>query len=192
VFRKENFKPLRKLKCAYNKMAELLRVMQIIDQNSNVLPEGDYLEVCNLLKKSYETRTDPVYLFNYEDYRIPPVAPPSTFQYFYDYYFDKGVRMDSQLLRIQIRFLEDELDTSQPLKRITKTVRETVRKHCCMINGDTMGELTLEDMNLTPVEFRKMCKTYLNIENDFRSKYRNAIIQRIMLLEESDERLDEW
>ena len=44
-------------------MAELQRVMQIIDQNSNVLPEGDYLEVCNLLKKSYDTRTDPMYLF---------------------------------------------------------------------------------------------------------------------------------
>ena len=56
-------------------MAELQRVMQIIDQNSNVLPEGDYLEVCNLLKKSYDTRTDPMYLFNYDDFRIPHHQP---------------------------------------------------------------------------------------------------------------------
>ena len=28
-------------------MTELLRVMQIIDQYSNVIPEGEYLEACN-------------------------------------------------------------------------------------------------------------------------------------------------
>ena len=52
-------------------MTELLRVMQIIDENSNVLPEGDYLEVCNLLKKSYDVRTDPVFLFEYDNFHTP-------------------------------------------------------------------------------------------------------------------------
>ena len=59
-------------------MTELLRVMQIIDQYSNVLPEGEYLEVCNILKKSYEERNDPVYLFDYDNFRIPPVIPGDT------------------------------------------------------------------------------------------------------------------
>ena len=171
-------------------MTELLRVMQIIDENSNVLPEGNYLELCNLLKKAYEVRTDPVFLFQYEHFRIPPIAPVDMFQYFYDYYYDKSVGMDSDFIHGQIRYLEDELDTNQPLKRITKTVRETVMRHCCMIYGDITSELTLEEMNLTTAEFREKCKTYIEVENDFRAKYRNSVVQKIMWLEESDGHLE--
>jgi hypothetical protein len=171
-------------------MTELLRVMQIIDENSTLLPEGDYLEVCNLLKKSYDVRTDPVFLFEYDNFRIPPVAPIDTFRYFYDYYYDKGLRMDSDFIHGQIRYLEDELDTNQPLKRITKTIRATVMRHCCMMHGDMTSELTLEDMNITTTEFRTKCKTYIHVENDFREKYRNTIIEKIMWLEESDGHLE--
>lgn len=171
-------------------MTELLRVMQIIDENSTLLPEGDYLEVCNLLKKSYDVRTDPVYLFEYDNFRIPPVAPVETFRYFYDYYYDEGLRMDSDFIHGQIRYLEDELNTSQPLKRITKTIRAIVMRHCRMIHGDMTSELTLEDMNLTSTEFRNKCKTYIHVENDFRAKYRNAVIKKIMWLEESDSYLE--
>jgi hypothetical protein len=32
-------------------MDDLLRVMQIIDSHSNVLPEGDYLELCKHLEE---------------------------------------------------------------------------------------------------------------------------------------------
>ena len=173
-------------------MVELQRVMQLIDKNSNVLPEGDYLEVCNLLKKSYDTKTDPMYLFNYDDFRIPHVTPSSMFHYFYDYYFDTGLRMDSNFINAQIRYLEDELEVNQPLKRITKKIREIVKEHCCVINGHTGNELTLEDMNLTATEFRKMCKTYMTVENDFRSDYRNSIVQKIIWLEECEEGLDSF
>ena len=171
-------------------MTELLRVMQIIDENSNVLPEGDYLEVCNLLKKSYDVRTDPVFLFDYEDFRIPSIEHVDTFRYFYDYYYDMGLRMDSDFIHGQIRYLADELDTNQPLKRITKTIRATVMRHCCMMHGDMTSELTLEDMNITTTEFRTKCKTYIHVENDFRAKYRNSVIQKIMWLEESDGHLE--
>ena len=171
-------------------MTELLRVMQIIDENSTLLPEGDYLEVCNLLKKSYDVRTDPVFLFEYDNFRIPPIEHADTFRYFYDYYYEQGMSMDSDFIHGQIRYLEDELDTNQPLKRITKTIRATVMRHCCMMHGDMTSELTLEDMNITTTEFRTKCKTYIHVENDFREKYRNTIIEKIMWLEESDGHLE--
>ena len=171
-------------------MTERLRVMQIIDENSTLVPEGDYLEVCSLLKKSYDVRTDPVFLFEYDNFRIPPIEHVDTFRYFYDYYYDMGLRMDSDFIHGQIRYLEDELDTNQPLKRITKTIREIVMRHCCMIHGDITSDLTLEEMNITTAEFREKCKTYIHIENDFRAKYRNSVIQKIMWLEESDGHLE--
>ena len=45
-------------------------------------------------------------------------------------------------------------------------------------------------MNLTTAEFREKCKTYIEVENDFRAKYRNSVIQKIMWLEESDGHLE--
>ena len=61
-----------------------------------------------------------------------------------------------------------------------------------MINGHTENELTLEEMNLTPTEFRKMCKTYMTVENDFRSDYRNSIVQKIIWLEECEMGLESF
>ena len=29
---------------------KFIRVMELIDLNSNIIPEGDYLELCNLLR----------------------------------------------------------------------------------------------------------------------------------------------
>jgi len=171
-------------------MTELLRVMQIIDENSNVLPEGNYLELCNLLKKAYEVRTDPVFYLSMIIFGYPPLNMWIRFGIFTYYYYDMGLRMDSDFIHGQIRYLEDELDTNQPLKRITKTVRETVMKHCCMIYGDIPSDLTLEEMNLTTAEFREKCKTYIEVENDFRAKYRNSVIKKIMWLEESDGHLE--
>jgi hypothetical protein len=59
-----------------------------------------------------------------------------------------------------------------------------------MIHGDITSDLTLEEMNITTAEFREKCKTYIHIENDFRAKYRNSVIQKIMWLEESDGHLE--
>jgi hypothetical protein len=36
-----------------------------------------------------------------------------------------------------------------------------------------------------------MCRSYIQIENDFRRKYRDAIEKRIEWLEQADDRLDD-
>ena len=170
-------------------MTELLRVMQIIDQNSNVLPEGHYLEVCNLLKKSYDTRMDPMYFFDYEDFRIHRIGETQeTFQYFYDYYFDKALNIDSDFIQGQITYLRKELVEAQPIVRITKKVKERVIKHYCYMNGlgDEDVDIEFPDKNL-----QSMCRAFVDTENDFRLKYRTAIEKRLEWLEQSDDRLDD-
>jgi hypothetical protein len=79
---------------------------------------------------------------------------------------------------------------SQPLRNITKAVKETVRQHCCAIQGDITGSLTLEEMSIGHVEFRNLCKTYLHIENDFRERYRNSIVEKIRWFERSEEHVE--
>lgn len=82
-------------------MNDLLQAMQIIDKHSTSLPEGEYIELCKHLKNAYNKRVDPVYFFDYEDFRIHPIGPSEeTFRYFYDYYFDKALNMDLSLIHI--------------------------------------------------------------------------------------------
>ena len=157
-------------------MENLLRVMQIIDKHSHTFAEGEYLEVCNLLKDAYNKRADPVYLFDYE--------------YFYDYYFEKGLSMDSDFIQGQIEYLQREYELAGPIRRITQKVRDKVENHCCSMHGFSPGESTLEEIGITPPEFRKLCKIYVSIENDFRTKYRETVERRIRWLEEAEDRLD--
>ena len=117
-------------------MDNLQKVMQIIDKHSDSFAEGEYLEVCNLLKDAYNKRTDPVYLFDYDNFTIPPIGTSSLiFQYFYDYYFEKGLNMDSDFIRGQIEYLQREYEMAGPIRRITRKVRDKVENHCCSIEG---------------------------------------------------------
>ena len=166
-------------------MDDLLKAMQLIDQHSNVLPEGDYLDICNHLKNAYNKRTDPVYFFDYEDFAILPIGPTAeTFQYFHDYYFDKALNLDSDFIQGQMSYLKKELNEARPIRRITKAVREQVMRHYCNIHG-----IDTEDIQ---IGFSKNdWKAYIDVENNFREKYREAIEKRLQWLEQSDDRLDD-
>jgi hypothetical protein len=170
-------------------MDDLLHVMQIVDSHSNVLPEGDYLEICKHLKNAYNKRADPVYFFDYDVFDIPQIGTSEdTYRYFYDYYFDKALNMDSDFIQGQITYLQKELVEAQPIRRITKRVKERVIKHYCYMNGlgDEDVEIEFPESNL-----QSMCRAFVDVENDFRFKYRTAIEKRLEWLEQSDDRLDE-
>ena len=172
-------------------MDDLLRVMQLIDENSSVLPEGVYLEVCNHLKNAYNKRADPVYFFDYETFSISEIGQtPEAREYFRDYYFDKALAIDSDFIQGQINYLEKELIYGQPIKRITKNVRSDVKRHYCFIHG--FDETEEVDTGFTEADWNKMCKTYVQIENNFRNKYCEAVMKRLEWLEEADDRLDTW
>ena len=109
-------------------MDDLISVMQIIDRYSDKFTEGDYLQLCGKLKKAYDKRSDPVYLFDYENITIPPVGPDEeTVNYFYDYYYEKSVDMDGDFLGDQMAYLHREYEAHQPLKRASPKIKEQVK-----------------------------------------------------------------
>jgi hypothetical protein len=170
-------------------MNDLLQAMQLIDKHSDVLPEGDYLELCKHLKNAYNQRADPVHFFDYDNFAILPIGPTQeTFQYFHDYYFDKALNMDSDFIQGQISYLQKEFDEAHPIRRITKNVREQVVRHYCLIHGIDVDEV---ELGFSKKDLDLMCKAYVDVENDFRAKYRDAIEKKIQWLEQSDDRLDE-
>ena len=169
-------------------MDDLLQAMQLIDKHSDKLPEGDYLEICNCLKNAYNKRADPVYFFDYDTFSIPQIGPTrEIFQYFHDYYFDKALSIDSDFIHGQITYLEKEIQEGQPIQRITKKVRNDVKRHYCFIHGLDTEEV---DVGFSEADWNQMSKTYVEIENDFRAKYLEAVKKRLEWLEESDDRLD--
>jgi hypothetical protein len=169
-------------------MDDLLQAMQIVDRVSTSLPEGDYIEICKHLKNAYNKRADPVYFFDYENFSVPEfVSSPEIFRYFYDYYFDKALCLDSEFIHGQISYLEKELLNSQPIKRITKKVMSDVKRHYRFIFG--IDDET-SDMEFSDSEWRQLYKTYVQTENNFRKKYCDSIAMKLAWLEESDYRLD--
>ena len=73
---------------------------------------------------------------------------------------------------------------------MTKNVRSDVKRHYCFIHGfDDTEEV---DMGFTQADWNQMCKTYVEIENNFRNKYCEAVMKRLEWLGEADDRLDTW
>ena len=192
-------------------MDELLSVMQLIDKNVDKLPEGDYLEICNRLKKAYNKRADPEFFFDYETFDIPPLGPTQeVHDYFRNYYMDQAISLESDYLSGQIDYLRKELEGTHTLKRRTKFIQETCVRHYCLSNNldpedyinyiirsedgedrESTWEDTLTRLHITKQEVMNMAKNYMCIENTFREKYREAIERKLEKLEEAEDKLDE-
>jgi len=55
-------------------MDELKNIMEIIDRNSNVISDGDYLELCNNIKKLYKVKEGRSTFFNYDETIVSNVS----------------------------------------------------------------------------------------------------------------------
>lgn len=164
-----------------------MQAMHLIDKHSDKIPEGDYLEICNNLKKAYTTRTDPLLFFDYENIRICPDDGDLNIAYFYiDHYFERAIDTDGDFIQSQINYLENEISLHSPLQRISKSLRERVLRQYCTIGG-VDPEVRYQHFNKQFIT--KCCRVYIELENEFRSRYREAIMKRIYILEETIENL---
>jgi hypothetical protein len=107
-------------------MDDLRNVMRVIDQNSDKLPEGDYLELCNLLRNVFrnQERREMNNLFDYENFDMyVPGQSDRVLDYFYDHYYQLSLDNERIFLVSQKNFLEDELEQNRPIMRNSKNVR---------------------------------------------------------------------
>lgn len=166
-----------------------MKAMRVIDQNSSLIPEGDYLEICNYLKAAYNQRSDPESFFDYENFRIlPPSQDDGIVSYFYNHYLDVALEFDIDFIYSQIHYLENELVNYKSIRRISKPLKKRVLKHYCRIYNVDPGE---GEQYFEPKLLTKLCRSYIEIENDFRSRYREVIEKKILWLEEAKERFEE-
>jgi len=189
------------------KMEDLQNVMRVIDQNSDKLPEGDYLELCNLLRNVFRNEERKIVntIFNYDDFDLHvPGQHPRVTNYFYDNYLTTSINHDRMLLRSQIMHLEDELEYSRPLQRISKYVKQDALIHYCSMNDINIDECNEESLKQYKINngtytddrtFKKyihvICKGYMHIDNIYRAMYSNLLLDRIERLRTCLDDLDD-
>ena len=163
-------------------MDNLLQAMQTIYKYSDVIPEGDYLSLCNKLKEAYDKKTRPVPLFDYENYSFDVDD-----EYLSTHFYDMSVDFDVLFIHDQLNYLHSDLVHYEDIKRVTKFVKSTVKEEYCKFHGISEEEF---DEQIKPSKFKKMCKDYVKINNAFRAQYREALFKKILWLEEYLEYLD--
>lgn len=152
-------------------MEHLQKLMRCVDDISNIIPEGTYLEMCNTLKFVHEnipkcddpptvdSRSVPFQAVrtNLDIHRIVNDSDSDSDDEGEEYYnmYDEWVENECTLQRlvIDLKVTERSLKTLKQIRNITKTVREQAIKEFC--NNDQrlvgLGEWTFENLNQNSV-----------------------------------------
>lgn len=190
------------------RMEDLRAIMQIIDRNAESISEGDYLELCNRMKTLYKTKGGFKTIFNYEEPMVTGmVQSDETINYFENYYFDTALCIDKTFLDLQLDCLLRERSLHMPIRRITKHVRTNAIAHYCIMHSIVLDDHTPECLKLYhdqndyilgesndtfEVALEKLYRSYVLVENQFRSKLRvriESLVERIDHMIDDLERL---
>jgi hypothetical protein len=178
-------------------MEDLRNVMRLVDENATKLPEGDYLDICNGLQKIYRDRErrEIPFIFDYENFNVfLRGQPDDVLDYFYDNYFTISLMNEDWFLTSQRQTLMDELKANKPIKRISKNVKYSAIRHYCRIHKVQLSEYTEEKLRQYldesghdigdigtnfDVGIKKLYKSYIAFENEYRRMYAERIYKRI-------------
>jgi len=179
-------------------MDDLKNAMQIIDRHADKLPEGEYLEFCNLMRNVYEDKQG-----NVDDVRSVFTGvyieqegfEEDASEYFQKQFEERMYDMDMRLKSVEMNTISDMIRELRPLQRITNNIKRNIIEHFSNINEITLPENTEEyyiEYIGTKKDLNYMCKTYMSIENQFRSivisdlntRYRELQFQLDLITEE--------
>jgi hypothetical protein len=181
-------------------MDHLRNVMRIIDEHSDKLPEGAYLEVCKNLQTAYreKNKRDMMTLIDYENFEVLlDDQPDDVLDHFYDYYYNISLINDESFLLAQKRYLQVELDSNEPVRRTTKAIKVEAIKQYCMLHNITLFKYDEEhlrmhldqcgcDLGDIGTSFDKgiknLYKSYVALENTYRHTYSSAVKKRLNII----------
>ena len=191
-------------------MEDLQAIMQIIDRHSDSIPEGEYLELCNRMRKLYKSEGECRTIFDYDQplREILNIGSDSDeyYRHFLDHYLDTSIGVDRMFLENQIDYLTKEEEYFKPLRRISKTVRYYAIKHYCEMNHIELERNTpeclkefhevrgyafgREGLNFNQA-LKRMYVSYMVLENNYRHRMRRLINNRIDQIRSKLEDLEE-
>jgi len=183
-------------------MDDLKAVMQIIDEHSNVLPEGAYLKFCEKMRKLYTDKEKAMTLFDYEHPIVSLHANPDersdVDEYFERIYCTSALTNDIDFLENQLAYLVNLKMEMEPMQRVSKYTKMFCVKHYCKIHNikiDEYNPVALKkycEANNVHIgkrgedfekAFARVCRSYKVIENRFRRRTRENIDEKIEQIE---------
>ena len=167
------------------------------------------MSLCNNLRKIYNDKEQQEWstLVDYEMFDVhTPGERDEVLDHFHDHFYNLSIANEEAFLRMQIEYLEDELNNHRPIKRITKYVKyHTIREYCVM-NDVRLRKYDEDHLRAYMIEhkfdigdpgtpfakgIKRMYRSYITIENTYRAMYCSAISHRIHKLYGWLENLDE-
>ena len=164
-------------------MEALSCIQTIIDKNSNVIPEGDYLELCGatrsiFLDKSHVNNS----IFGKEDsFPIQLQSLNGRMRNYFEHVFsEENKDIEYNVLMATLTALRKELKDLKPFKRITQKIRKNtihsfVEIHNLQLEENTYKSLEqlykdgkiLTNQNNKPFSaiFKSLCQTYVDLAN---------------------------
>lgn len=188
-------------------MEDLRNAMRIIDENSNKLSEGDYLQLCNSLKNVYnhEECKDMNILVDFDSFNLDVHdQSEEDLEYFYNFYYQVSLDNEQLFLKTQMNYLESELEIHRPIRRTSKTITSDAIRHYCYINNITLTQYTPElfkdykilhntytSEGIFKKSLQQIYKSFIHMENKYRNLVRGAIMDRIEKIERWIENLED-
>ena len=178
-------------------MEDLRNVMRIIDEHADKLPEGAYLKVCNHLQNVYKERNkrEMATIIDYENFDILlNDQPDDVLDHFYDYYYNISIMNEESFLLAQKTYLHGELNSNEPIRRVTKAIKSEAIKQYCLLHNVVLDEYDEHNLRVylddagcdlgdigTSFEkgLKNMYRSYIALENNYRLTYSSAIKRRL-------------
>jgi len=150
-------------------------LMQLIDKNSQLIPEGDYLQMCNILKK---LRVPSASAPMFEKFDIP--IEMGALRYFHDHFNCRLSEMDITFNERALDLLEElAKQMSEQSEEVTPDIRTLAEKHMRVYFSipDTVTDLHIwaseQGKNFDDVVY-----AYNRVENLFKDRVARAVAKR--------------
>jgi hypothetical protein len=176
---------------------DLKNVMRIIDKHADKMPDGDYLELCNTMRDIYQAESDNTAETISARSLFPEGIPLEDLDidnesrlHFYTNYENMMRCMDVQIKEDEIKMLDKAIKKIKMLRRMTPNVVSDALKHHYEVHFIYLDDYTadtFEAMVGTKDQLINICKSYMEMENRFRSLFRRNLNMRcVKIAEEID------
>jgi len=157
---------------------DLKHAMQIIDKHADKMPDGDYLELCNVMRDIYknevETITDTITgrsIFP-EGMLIDNIElDDESVRHFQNVYENSMRAFDVQLKEMEIKMIDKLIKNIKTIRRITPKIRTRALHHYYESHNIYIDDYTTETFEALvgdKHELRSICNGYIATENAYR------------------------
>jgi len=176
---------------------DLKNAMRIIDKHSDKMPDGDYLELCNIMRDMYQAETydetDPISarsLFP-EGLTLEDIAVDNETRIHYYTDCENMMRsMDIQVKEDEMKMLNKKIKNIKMLRRVTPTIMYEAIKHHYEVHFIYIDDYTAETFEAlvgTREQLMNICRSYMEMQNRFKSLYRRNLNLRCVKVGEEIE-----